>query len=67
MGLRRAYLIPADCGFRSYLSYKILYDGIFAGKPFFLNLTINALGREWILLKPLDDIFSIVIQFAGLL
>ncbi len=47
--------------------YKILYDCVFAGKSFLLNLAINALGRERIFLKPTENVFSITIQLAGLL
>ena len=55
-----------DLGVRSYLSHKIFYNCIFASKSFFLDLAVNAVGRERILVKPLDDVFSIAIQLAGL-
>jgi hypothetical protein len=53
--------------FGSYLSHKVLYDCVFAGKSFLLDLAINALGGEGIFLKPADNVFFIAVQLAWLL
>jgi hypothetical protein len=66
----RFSLIAIYCGdsnLWSYLSHKVLYDRIFAGESFFLDLTIDALGREGILLKSADNVFFVAVQLARLL